>query len=55
MRIRILDETRWADIERLMDHIPWCRDEDGMLAVSGQDFDSAAIFLKDMGIEYEEV
>lgn len=55
MRIRILDETRWADIERLMDHIPWYRDEEGLIIVSGQDFDSAAAFFKDMGIGYETV
>lgn len=55
MRIRILDETRWVDIERLMDYISWYRDEEGLIIVSGQDFDSAAAFLKDMGIGYEMV
>lgn len=53
MRIRILDEAGWDDIERLMDYVFWYRDEDNMLCVNSQDLDTARAFLDDRKIPYE--
>ena len=53
MKIKILDEAEWADIERLMDCVFWYRDENGLLCVNSQDLDTAQAFLDDRKILYE--